>query len=143
MITLRRVVITLLLALAGFTFVFAFTLGEDPPAPASEAVELLIPQPNAVVLKQNEVGVDLKPGWLATLAINGVRIPEDQVNCRDECPPPDIGVDPLNRFVFTPGEGKELEELPSGRACVAARIWRVGETEIDGHTVPWCFRVGA
>ena len=142
MITLRRVVITLLVAIAGFTFVFAFTLGEDPKDPATEAIELLIPSANDVVLQQNDVGVDLKPGWLATLAINGVRIPEDQVNCRDNCPA-EVGVDPQNRFVFTPGEGKELEELPSGRVCVVALIWKVGQTELDGQSVPWCFRVGA
>ena len=143
MITPRRVVITVLLALALFTFVFAFTLGEDPADPATEAVELLIPAPNDQVLKQNDVGVDLEPGWLATLSVDGVRIPEDQVNCRDNCPTQGVGVDPLNRFVFTPGEGKEIEELPSGRVCAAARVWQVGQTEQDGENVLWCFRVGA
>ena len=143
MLSPRRVVITLLVALALFTFVLAFTLGEDPKDPATEAIELLIPSANDVVLQQNDVGVDLKPGFLAIIAINGVRIPEDQINCRDTCPAADIGVDPQNRFVFTPGAGKELEELPSGRVCAVALIWKVGETELDGQSVPWCFRVGA
>jgi hypothetical protein len=142
-ITPRRIVITVLLAGALFGFFYAFTIGEEPKELASEAVEQLIPAPDDVVLQQNEVGVDLEPGWLATLTVNGVRIPEDQVNCRDECPVEDVGVDPQNRFVFTPGAGREIEELPSGRVCAGARVWRVAETEADGENVIWCFRVGA
>ena len=143
MITPRRIVLTLLITAALFTFVFAFTLGEEPKDVASEAVEQLIPAPNDVVLQQDEVGVDLKAGWLATLSIGAVRIPEDQVNCRIECPATDIGVDPQNRFIFTPGDGLEIEELPTGRVCAAAHVWRVDETPAEGQNVAWCFRVGA
>ena len=85
------------------------------------------------MLRQAEIGIDLKPGWTGDLAVNGVPIPEDQVRRND----------PLNQVFFTPGPGKEIEQFNSGTVIVVASIWRPvdGETRDDARQVVWRFKV--
>ncbi|MGH9183199.1 MAG: hypothetical protein ACRDZ9_05215 [Acidimicrobiales bacterium] len=147
-ITPRRAIITALLGLALFLFVFAFTLGggdEQQPGRAGEdAVERFLPAAGATLeLRQTQIGLDLAPGWAAALQVEGVEIPPDQINCFDDCFDPRPGVDPQGIVFFVPGPGKVVERLPPGRRCATAHLWRpVSETrESDGRPVTWCFRV--
>lgn len=130
----HRIVVTLLLGLAAFGFIYAFTLrGDDEETTVTHsAVEFLFPQPGAPLeVRQAEVGVDLRAGWTGVLQIAGVEIPEDQLR----------RVDPQNQFFFQPGEGKEFEEFPPGQLCATALIWPQTEDRDVAETVRWCFRV--
>ncbi|MBW3645653.1 MAG: hypothetical protein KY441_09130 [Actinobacteria bacterium] len=130
----RRIALTALLALALFGFVYAFTLGGDKDAgPGDAAVENLVPGPGSQTVRQAEIGVDLVPEWTALLVVNGIEIPEDQLR----------RVDAQNQVFFTPGPGKEIEQLDAGMVQVTALIWRpvAGETRQDAQAVRWTFRV--
>jgi len=136
MITMRRGVITalLLFAVGLLIWVSRFTADPDPPAGGriDSAVEALVPGDGDAALRQSAIGVDLEPGWTAVLAVDGVQIPEDQLQ-RNE---------PLNQVGFTPGEGQEIEELDPGPHRASARIWRPAtQTQEEGRTVNWSFRV--
>lgn len=135
MITLRRVVIASLLIGALATFVYAFTLGRGSTdiVVSGDAVEQLVPDRGAQVLRQTEIGIDLAPEHTALLVVNGREIPEDQLR----------RVEAQNQVFFTAGPGQELEELPAGMVEVVALIWRpvAGETRADADEVRWSFQV--
>src|SRR3954468_17947321 len=82
-VSVRRVVLSLLVVLALGSFWLAGHVGKSgdvEPSIADSAVESLLPSdgsPN--VLRQTEIGIDLTDGWVASLAINGHDIPDDQL----------------------------------------------------------------
>ena len=104
----------------------------DPNAPDLEdIVEQLFPARDSEVLRQQQVGIDLGPTYTGTLVINGVEIPEEQLQRRPE----------LNQVFFQPGEDLAVEELTPGRNCVTAIVWKETESRDDSRTVNWCFEV--
>ncbi|MGI9120190.1 MAG: hypothetical protein ACR2G7_08750 [Acidimicrobiales bacterium] len=135
MITLRRVVTGALVLAALSAFVFAFTLGPGNTdiALTGDAVERLVPSQGSQVLRQTEIGIDLAPEWTAVLLVDGKEIPEDQLR----------RVDAQNQVFFTPGPGKEIEQLEAGTVSVTAMVWRpvAGETRADADVVRWTFQV--
>ena len=95
-------------------------------------VENLIPRRDAQVPQQSNVGIDLVTGWDGVLIVNGVNIPEDQLQVT-----PEIGL-----IEFTPGEGKAVEALETGQNCVAAVVWKLADGRgVADRTIPWCFDV--
>lgn len=128
--------VTVLLAFAVGLVWWAGTLRGDPPDPQllDAAVEHVVPTDGSpAVVRQARIGIDLAPGWTGVLRINGLEIPEDQLDRND----------PLNQIFFTPGVGKDIEQLRPGRVVVHALIWRggFGETRDQARTVTWQFRV--
>jgi hypothetical protein len=108
--------------------------GDDPVLRDDDAaiVENLLPRRNAQVPQQSNVGIDLVTGWEGTLVIQGIEIPEDELQVT-----PEIGL-----IEFTPGEGRAVEELESGQNCVSAIIWRIRDGRgVNDRTIPWCFEV--
>jgi len=108
--------------------------GDDPVLSDSNAavVESLIPRRDAQAPQQSNVGIDLVTGWDGVLTINGVTIPEDQLQIT-----PEIGL-----IEFTPGEGKAVEALEPGQNCVSATIWKLSDGRgVADRTIPWCFDV--
>jgi hypothetical protein len=133
---LRRIVISLLLVVALGMFWLAGRNGDNDPKPTinETAVEALIPADGSPsVVRQAEIGIDLKDGWTGELSINGHLIPDDQVRHNDA----------LNQLFFTHGPGKEIETLPAGIVIASASVWRPidGETRDDGRLVVWRFSV--
>jgi hypothetical protein len=133
---LRRIVIGLALVVAVGMFWLAGKNGDNELKPTvnEAAVEALIPGDGSPsVLRQAEIGIDLKDGWTGELTINGRFIPDDQIRRNDA----------LNQLFFTPGPGKEIETLPAGHVIVSASVWRPidGETREDGRLVVWRFNV--
>ena len=133
---LRRIVLTLLVFVGIGMFWLAGRNGNADPKPTinEAAVEQLIPADGSPsVLRQAEIGIDLRDGWTGELTINGRFIPDDQIR-RNE---------PLNQLFFTPGPGKEIERLDAGTVIVVASVWRPidGETREDGRQVVWRFKV--
>jgi len=98
----------------------------------AKVVDALIPTANTQVPQQSSVGIDLVAGWDGVLRINGVEIPEDEL-----VKTPQTGL-----IMFTPGDGKAVEEFETGRNCVTAVIWPIAEGRGPAdRQVPWCFEV--
>jgi hypothetical protein len=124
-------------AVAAFGLAYLLQSGTDDDAivrsgGTAEFVERLLPASGSQAVQQATVGIDLAPGWEGTLVVDGVEIPESQLNVRAA----------LNRVEFAPGQGKAFTQLPSGRLCVRAIVWetRIGRAE-GARTVSWCFEV--
>ena len=114
-----------------FAGIRATDTGEEGAAARSEIVERYIPQPTDEVLRQAELGIDLAPGYEATIAVNGVEIPaEDQRRVPEQ-----------NQVFFTPGDGKAVERLHAGQNCATATAWRSadGRGTANDQTFTWCF----
>jgi len=94
-------------------------------------VELQAPAPESSVLSQAQILIDLTTNYDATLTVQGVPIPDDQLQ---KTPATSV-------IAFTPGAGKALEKLPQGRVCVNANVFRIDGTVEDPRTVTWCFNV--
>jgi hypothetical protein len=135
----RRLLIAgfVIVCLAGI--VWAFTLVEtndgsnDIAVTDSGPVERLIPPRDSEILRQEPVGVDLRPGWTGVLIVNNVEIPEDQVF--------DDNLESTGELTYTVGDGKAVEHWEAGQNCVTAVLWRVEETRDEARNVTWCFNV--
>ena len=132
---IRRIVITLIVVacIAGMAVAVAhaarrreFTITGSP-----NVVQLLAPPDGSSVLSQAQIEIDVTSPYDAHLAINGVAVPDEQLQKHPE----------LSQVVFTPGAGKVFEKLPSGRHCVQADIFRVDGTTEAVPPVRWCFNV--
>ncbi len=99
---------------------------------SSTVVELLTPSANeTLVNQQSQVGIDLTTPYTASLVVNGITIPDDQLLKRPE----------LSAVYFTPGPGKVIDKLPPGRNCVQALVSRVDGTPESINPITWCFGV--
>jgi hypothetical protein len=136
--TRGKLVIVALLAVAAGALALAVATtntGGDDPVEVSGSVPLdgfgVQPRDGSEVLRQVEIGIDLLPGWEATLVVNGVEIPESELRI----------VGPENQTFFTPAPGRAVERLEPGRNCVTAIFWRsqTGRGAADG-THRWCFQ---
>ena len=80
-------------------------------------VELQAPAPGSSVLSQAQLLIDLTSDYDARFVVNGVLIPDDQLQKRPE----------LNQVLFTPGPGKVVEKYNAGPNCVDAdtnqKVW--------------------
>lgn len=108
-------------------------VGQDTAERDPTGVEALIPFDGAEILGQEEIGIDLVPGWTGELTLlpgNGVAttLPEDEIER-----------DGLNRITYQPGPGKAIERL-SGDYCLVATIWDQVEGRDQTQRVEnWCF----
>lgn len=118
-----------------------------PAAVEDPAVVSRMPEPTAHVLRQSSVGVELLPGYDGELTINGIRIPEDQL---DGVIPPDspaydpkLGLRPntRNKVFFTPGPDKAINRYPTGEVTVTARFWSIADGPATARSISWAFFV--
>jgi len=131
--TFRRVVSSVLLAVAFGGIAVAFILHDDTPSPRlrPRAVGTVSPEPDSLQLRQTEIFVELDPTYTGTLAVNGTVIPDDQLDV----------IKGLNRYSFTPADGKEIDELPPGRNCAVVTYDQAVNPGTDPGTFRWCFNV--
>ena len=120
--------------LALYAGVRATDTGGDDPVTISgrpDVVERLIPGEGDEVIRQAELGIDLAPGYEASLTVNGVEIPTEQLRLVPE----------QNQVFFTPAEGKVVEQLHAGPNCATAVVWRsaAGPGTADDKSFTWCF----
>jgi hypothetical protein len=145
-VTPRRILIVLLLAVGVGLMVWAFGnegRQEDPAATgtgaqsdsggdvAQEAVERFVPREGDLILRQDQVGVDLKPGYDADLVIEGIEIPLDQLT----------KIEAQNEVYYRPGPDKEVRALDAGDMCATARVRDLTRPDQPPRDVRWCFRV--
>jgi hypothetical protein len=137
--SLRRVLVALAVVAGLAGIVFAFSLVDtddgtnDIAVTDAGPVEQLIPPRGSEILRQEAVGVDLRPGWTGVLVVNDVEIPEDQVD--------DDNLASLGQLLYTPGSDKVIERFEAGENCVTAVVWRAAESRADSRNVSWCFNV--
>lgn len=94
-------------------------------------IQRLIPSPGAKILQQDQVGIDMAPGFEATLTLNGVPLPLDQTEV----------VPAINQVTFRPSSGKVFEKLPAGQNCVVATYWESKYGPSVTSSRSWCFTV--
>jgi hypothetical protein len=137
--TLRRVLTTLVIiaCMAGLVIAAQHTQRGDKDEPtfsgkvSKTVVELQAPTPESSVLSQAQLLIDLTTNYDASFVINGVTIPDDQLQKRPE----------LNQVIFNPSPGKVVEKFPAGRNCVEADIFRIDGAQEDVPPARWCFNV--
>lgn len=111
------------------------------------AVVRRTPDPGSHVVRQSSVGVQLLPGYDGRLTIDGVTIPEDQLDGvvlpGDANYDPELGIRPntRNRVFFTPGPDKAVDEYRTGEVQVTARFWRIADGESASRSISWAFFV--
>ena len=133
----RRTLITfaVLFCLAGVVFAFSWAdTDQDAGFAISDAnpIEERIPAPDSEILRQDVVGVDLRPGWTGVLIVNEVEIPEDQLDLAN--------LDSLGQILYRATEDSAVQ-FEAGRNCATAVVWRVEESRADSRTDTWCFNV--
>jgi hypothetical protein len=133
-VIVRRLVIGLVvigcLALLVLAAQLADTGGDTEFSADSPSFERLIPQRGTEILRQDDVGIDLAPGFTAALVVNGIEIPADQTAVRQ-------GVD---EYLYKGGEDG-IVPFVAGQNCVTALIWPVDQTRESARDVSWCFNV--
>ncbi len=140
--TRYKLVIVGVLTLATAAFAAAIIRADTDPdevtlSGGGEFVERLIPGRGDEIQRQETIGIDLAAGWTGVLAVETppdgpVPIPESELDVTRE----------LNLVQYTPEEGKAVPELPAGRNCLIATVWRLAVGR-DGSAreVRWCFEV--
>ena len=133
LLTRRRVVSSLLLAVAFAGIYTAFVMHDDTPNPKLRpaAVTAVSPEPASLQLRQTEIFVELATTYRGALSVNGIPIPDDQLDV----------IDGLNRYSYTPGAGKEIDELPPGRTCAEVSFRQVTNESAEPGVYRWCFNV--
>ena len=130
----QRIGISALIAVAVIAIVAGFMqaqTGDDQATLVDPGIEVLVPKPGELVLRQSQVGVDLAPGYEGTLDIDSTPVPDDQLTTNDA----------LNQVFFQPGPGKEFEQFAPGRHCVTAHFFQTLAGPDTAHTYSWCFNV--
>ena len=136
---LFRVLIGSAFVLAGLLMYFAFNRGvTETPEVRQGAVQQVFPEPGTVALRQDAIGVQLAFGYDASLRIDRRAIPDDQLD----------HIAGINRISFTPGPGKEIEELSEGRHCAEVTYSptpalsgaeTATTTAAENRPYTWCF----
>src|SRR6201999_183785 len=118
-------VVLLLVAVGG---VYAVTRQESGSSANIDGgvIRELTPANNSKILQQEMIGIQLQPGYDASLAVNGIAIPDDQLH----------KVPATNEVDFTPGPNQVFTAWPAGQNCINATYWAVvtGPSQSTGHT---------
>lgn len=118
-----------------------------PGAATDPAVVRQVPGPGMRVLRQSSIGVELLPGYDGQLSINGIEIPEDQLDGAigpdNPAYDPKLGIRPNNRnkVFFTPGPDKAIDRYPTGEVHITARFWSIADGPTAARSISWAFFV--
>ena len=128
----RHVAYIGLLAIAAICIVIVARLGtSDTTELDGGRIQRLIPTPGAKILQQDLIGIDMAPGYEASLSLNGVPLPLDQTTV----------VPQTNQVTFRAGPGKVFETLPAGQNCLIANYWQTAFGPSVSSVRSWCFTV--
>ncbi len=129
----RRIVMSLIAAVAVGGFIFAFSSPkQDPVGPLPPAVERVFPPGGDLDLRQTTVSADLAPGYTGYLLIDGVEVPRDDLQI----------VLALNSITLAPLDGSDYEALQPGPHCATVVYNLIGQPESDpAGRFQWCFRL--
>jgi hypothetical protein len=142
-ITVRRAVISVILAACAALMVYGFTQVRPTHTPVifkNSAVVSVSPEPGDLVLRQSMVGITLAQGYALAyenaegleIGVDGssVGIPQDELQF----------LPGQNQYSFSPAPGRQFSELPVGRVCVKTLIRRAANVADPGQVFSWCFQ---
>ena len=129
---LRRLIMTLIAAVAvgGIVFAFSGPTQEDGPD-KPPAVEYVFPDVGNLELRQARIVADLAPGYTGYLSIDGKEVPEDDVQF----------VDALNSLTLKPQPGSDFETFEPGQHCATVFYRQIGQPRGNSSAYRWCFRL--
>lgn len=145
-----RIASIVVLALAAGIFAYGCNVGQSADdADSNSAIVERYPAPGGRALRQTEVGALLDMGYDGRLVVNGVEIPEEQMEgaVDPSTLTPDqlrqYGVRPNNRHrvVFRPGPGKVIEEFERGEVTITLRYFLDRREETGSRTTTWTVTV--
>ncbi len=149
-----RLIVAVVLVLAGGLLAYANTRADTtPPTSTGDlVVRKLTPGADAKALRQTQVGADLLDGFDGRLTINGIPIPEDQMEgVVDPSSPEALRIDPdqpiqvrpnnRNRVFFLPGPGKVIEKLPQGDNTITVTYFKDGAPALQRGSLTWVINV--
>ena len=122
--------ILVILALGLVIWVASSTRGPPQPTTLPSGLLAVIPEEGDQAPKQTLVGVSLSPGWEPTLIIDGVSIPNNQL---------DAGTQQLGEFFFSPGSDMVISQLRRGLICARVIAIPIIDVEADNINYQWCW----
>ncbi len=129
---LRRLIMTLIAAVAVGGIVFAFSgPTQDDGVTKPAAIESVFPVAGNLELRQVRISADLAPGYTGYLAIDGVEVPEDDIQF----------VLALNTVTLQPQPGSDFEQLGEGTHCATVFYRQIGQPRANSSAYRWCFRL--
>ena len=132
MFTRRRIVVSVLLAMAAVGTVYAFTLHEEtkPVRYTHAAVKVVSPSPGTQAPRQTTIFVELAVGYdVKDIVLQGTAVQRDDLEV----------ITGLNRFGYTPGEGKVIEKLQPERTCPTVEFVDMSKADAPLEKFSWCF----
>ncbi|CAN5745229.1 hypothetical protein BH10ACT1_BH10ACT1_20890 [soil metagenome] len=121
----------------------------QPTTTGNFVVVKQFPLDGGEALRQTEVGAELQQGFDGRLTINGVAIPEAQMEGVIDPKSPEaannasglLRPNNRNRVYFSPGPGKVLEKLPQGKITVKVTYFKDLQPGTDQGAKTWTFDV--
>ncbi|MDQ4133591.1 MAG: hypothetical protein M3179_10395 [Actinomycetota bacterium] len=92
-------------------------------------VETVTPEGGNLDLRQVTIAADLAPGYTGYLEIDGVEVPEDDLQ----------RVAALNQIILRPGPDSDYVELDPGSHCATVVYRRIGQPQEQPRSYRWCF----
>ena len=138
LVTPRRILTSVVVAGALALLVWGLSGTRPTTTPITytdPAVSSVQPEPGVLALRQEAIGVTLKPNYTLAqqtvdgMSINSTGIPEDEIQVMPS----------LNEYLYTPGAGKAVAALPPGRNCASILIRLASDPSDPGHAFGWCF----
>jgi hypothetical protein len=147
---LRRLGASVLIAGALALIVWGFASAEtgDQAVEINDpAIERVLPNPGALVLRQSQVGADLATGYRGILIIDGQEIPTQDAQATGQ-PNNDASVNfdavfdlAQNTVLFVPRQGATIEQFSPGEHQVTLVYWKLDESRDSARTFSWKFKV--
>ncbi len=147
----RRSVVIVVLVVAVAVLVLAGRRSQVGQAAkdADPVVVAQLPPPDGRALRQTEVGAELKVGYDGRLVVNGVAIPEEQLEGAIDpttVSPRELaqfGIRPnkRNSVFFQPGPGKVIESFDTGPVAIELRYFKDRQARATGRTISWTITV--
>ena len=128
---LRLAVMTIIAAVAVGGLVYVASESETgrtgPNRPAE--VETVTPEGGNLDLRQVTIAADLAPGYTGYLELDGVEVPDDDLQRVPE----------LNQIILKPKPESDYAELGPGSHCATVVYRRIGQPQDQPRSYRWCF----
>jgi hypothetical protein len=132
-VTPYRIVVSLLLAVAAAALYVGLVSSVDHKSEVADNqhIAALFPAPHGTALRQTRIVAQLKDGYTGTLIVEGIEIPDAQVE----------HLEGLDTVAFTPGPGTETGPLQPGKRCARVVYWPLTSSRADAAYYDWCWQV--
>lgn len=125
----------LLMANLGILLLANADTSESGLQPLPNDIESIAPERGELTGLVDTITVDLRDDMTGVLVVDGVEIPEDQLE----------RVVGLQQVIFRPGPGKEIPRFRAGDNSVVVKYWRgrLQDRPANPYSFGWTFRAGA